>query len=112
MRCEMQGISNDIYLTVVSVCRGYHRRERIIEKAEDGNSTAESIKQQAEKLNRIVSESVRECCYEWIADDMIDCIGDMTGFRRYRNNHLISKYAYDSCKRAAVTAIARKLALM
>lgn len=111
MRCEMQGISNDIYLTVVSVCRGYHRRERMIEGTK-GESAEEPIKQQAEKLNRIVSESVRECCSEWIADDMIDCIGDMTGFRRYRNNHLISKYAYDSCKRAAVTAIARKLALM
>lgn len=111
MRCEMQGISNDIYLTVVSLCKGYRRRKQLIDRSNEEGASS-SVKKQAEKLNGIVADAVNECCCEWLAYDMIDCIGDMTGFRKYRKNHLISKYAYDRYKRDSVLAIARRLELL
>lgn len=107
----MRGLDNDVYLTVVSVCKGYKRRKKIID-IQNERGESDRIKRKAEALNLIITESINENCCEWIADDMIDCIADMIGFRKYKRNHLISKYSYDRYKRDSVIAIAKRLELI
>ena len=113
MRLETPEISNDVYMTVVALCKGYHRRQKRIEEAKHGGNIPPHILRKDTELNQIIDVSLLESCRDdWMIPDLVDCIGNVTGYRKYRHNDRTAKRYYEQCKRDSIIAIARRLSLM
>ena len=115
IRQENEEISDDVYMTVVAICKGYRRRKKRLEEAKVGaaDSAPSHIVRKDMELNQIIDISLMEnCADDWLIPDMIDCIGDMTGYRKYKHNDRTAKRNYEECKRNSIMAIARRLSLM
>ena len=113
MRVENQELSDDVYMTVVALCKGYRRRQRRIEEAKHGGNIPPHIMRKDMELNQIIDIALIENCRDnWLIPDLIECIGEQTGYRKYRHNDRTAKRYYEQCKRDAIMAIARRLSLM
>ena len=113
MRVENQELSDDVYMTVVALCKGYRRRQKRIEEAKHGGKVPPHILRKDEELNQIIDIALIENCRDsWMIPDLIECIGEQTGYRKYRHNDRTAKRYYEECKRESIMAIARRLSLI
>ena len=113
MSIERTELSDDVYMTVVALCKGYRRRQKRIEEAKNGGDVPPHILRKDRELNQIIDISLIECCQDnWMIPDLIECIGDQTGYRKYRHNDRTAKRYYEQCKRESIAAIARRLSLI
>ena len=105
--------SDDRYLTVVSLCRGYQRRQERIERASLFSAQTDPVLAKDILLNRIIYSAISMRCPEqWLIPHLIDSIGDMVGFRNFKYNGSVSKYLFEKWKKESVWEIARQLLLI
>lgn len=113
MRLESNKLSDDVYMTVVALCKGYQRRKKRIEEGKNGGNVPPHILRKDAELNQIIDISLMECCRDnWMINDLIECIGEQTGYRKYRHNDRTAKRNYEECKRDSIIAIAKRLSLV
>ncbi|MBR2459991.1 MAG: hypothetical protein IKB34_02005 [Clostridia bacterium] len=105
--------TDDRYLTVVSLCKGYRRRQERIERASLFSAQSDPVLANDIFLNRLIYSAISMRCYEsWLIPYIIDSIGDMIGFRNFIYNAMVSKHVFERWKKEAIWEIARKLSLI